>query len=60
VADSPRRQRVGRKRRPILLGYCPKCGRDVEVDFCDHCGIYVQPSPHDKKVRALLREKEAR
>lgn len=24
------------------LGYCGKCGRDVEVDFCNHCQRYVQ------------------
>ena len=38
-----------RKRRPALLGYCGKCGKNVEVDFCDHCQRYVQPSPNDEK-----------
>jgi hypothetical protein len=25
-----------------FLGYCPFCGRDVETDFCYHCGRYTQ------------------
>ncbi len=31
-----------------FIGYCWKCGRDVETDYCVHCQHYVQPSPHDK------------
>ena len=33
--------------RNELLGYCGTCGRDVVADFCEECGRYVQPSPHD-------------
>jgi len=31
-----------RMRRLIFLGYCPYCGRDVDTDFCDHCGKRTQ------------------
>jgi DNA (cytosine-5)-methyltransferase 1 len=33
--------------RTTRLGYCGKCGRDVEVDWCPKCQRYVQPSPND-------------
>jgi predicted amidophosphoribosyltransferase len=28
--------------RRKFLGYCPSCGRDVDTDFCDHCGKPTQ------------------
>jgi len=44
---------MGMKRRIpvrlIFLGYCGKCGEDVETDFCYKCGRYVQDSPHNKQ-----------
>lgn len=45
------------RRRPVILGYCWKCGRDVETDFCDRCMIYVQPSPHQKRDPWVLMER---
>lgn len=35
------------KLRRDFLGYCGKCGCDVEVDWCPKCQRYVQPSPND-------------
>lgn len=36
-----------------FLGYCPRCGEDVEVDWCEKCSEYVQepePEPDFKKL----------
>ena len=35
------------KKKLIFLGYCSKCGRDVEVDWCEHCSDYVQEQEED-------------
>lgn len=35
-------------RRWVRLGYCPKCGKDVEADFCDECGAYTQEPEEDE------------
>ena len=32
-----------------FIGYCWKCGYDVETDYCERCQHYVQPSPHDTR-----------
>ena len=48
------RKRRRRPRNPILLGYCGRCGKDVETDFCYQCQRYVQPSPNDKKRRTAM------
>ncbi len=26
------------RKKVTRLGYCPDCGRDMESDFCHHCG----------------------
>ena len=31
------------KKKLIFLGYCGKCGRDVETDYCYHCQQPTQP-----------------
>lgn len=33
-----RRDLSGGKSLEEILGYCPKCGRDLISDFCHHCG----------------------
>ena len=30
------------KKKFVFLGYCSKCGRDVEIDYCDECQKYVE------------------
>ena len=41
-------KRVPKSARRKFIGYCWKCGFDVETDYCERCQHYVQPSPHDK------------
>ena len=48
MSTVPKKPRPRRMQKRDFLGYCGKCGRDVAVDFCGHCGQYVQPSPNDK------------